>query len=248
MVGWFAGMLVNYLADVLPENRKLAIAFCPNCHAPQSWRYYIWWLQRCPECKVSRSKRTYLIGIFFILIGAFLSEAKLADIGIFSGMILAIYLAVVVVIDIEQRLILHQVSLIGVVICLVYGIWLHGIKSTLIGGAAGFVSMLVIYYAGIGYVRLLAWLGRPTDEVALGYGDVNLSGVIGLLLGWPGIGAGLMITILLSGFVSLLFMLVMMLRRQYRADLALPFGPFMVASAVILIYLKDMLYWIWSLI
>jgi prepilin signal peptidase PulO-like enzyme (type II secretory pathway) len=125
---------------------------------------------------------------------------------------------------------------------------MHGLKSTLIGGAVGFASMLLIYVLGMGYVRLAAWMGRPTDEVALGYGDVNLSGVIGLLLGWPGMGAGLIITILLSGLISLGYLVVMKIRKQYRPDLALPFGPFFIASAVILIYLKDAIYWIWNML
>jgi len=36
-------------------------------------------------------------------------------------------------------------------------------------------------------------IDMETDEVALGFGDVNLAGIMGLLLGWPGITAGLVI-------------------------------------------------------
>ena len=106
--------------------------------------------------------------------------------------------------------------------------------------------MLAFYVMGIGFIKITSKLRGPIDEVALGFGDVNLSCVIGLILGWPGIGAGLIITLLLSGIISLIYILYKIARKQYRPDLALPFGPFLVASAVFLIYLKDTIYWIWS--
>jgi prepilin signal peptidase PulO-like enzyme (type II secretory pathway) len=40
----------------------------------------------------------------------------------------------------------------------------------------------------------------------------------------------------------------MLIRKQYRPDLALPFGPFLIGSVVILLYLKETIYWVWSLL
>jgi leader peptidase (prepilin peptidase) / N-methyltransferase len=239
-------VIVNYLGDVLPVQRKLGAPFCLSCLAEQSWRNYLFWPRRCPQCHTPRSKRPLFVEFIFILAGAYLWKVKLDGIDFLPGLVLAAYLGVVAVIDIEHRLIMHPVSIVGLVLGMVFGISLHGLKSTLMGGAIGFASMLVFYILGIGYVRLAGLLGRPTDEVALGYGDVNLGGVIGLLLGWPGMGAGLVITILLSGLISLGYMIAMKIKGQYHPDLALPFGPFFVASAVILIYLKDAIFLVWS--
>jgi leader peptidase (prepilin peptidase)/N-methyltransferase len=98
--------------------------------------------------------------------------------------------------------------------------------------------MLLLYYLGQLFVRWMSRRrGQDIEEVALGYGDVNLSGVIGLLLGWPGISIGLALAIILGGLASLILIFVMVIRRQYRHDLTLPYGPFLVASAVILLYL-----------
>jgi len=248
LAGWLAGIVVNYLADVLPAQRRLAKPVCLGCGAEQQWRRYLLWPRRCHQCQASRSKRTYIVEIIFILASLYLWKVNLDGISFLPGLVLAAYFGIVAVIDIEHRLIMHPVSIVGFVLGVIYGVTLHGLKSTLIGGAVGFASMLLIYIAGVGYVRLAGWLGRPTDEVALGYGDVNLSGVIGLLLGWPGMGAGLVITILLSGLISFGYILVMKARKQYSSDLALPFGPFFVARAVILIYLKDAIYWIWRML
>jgi prepilin signal peptidase PulO-like enzyme (type II secretory pathway) len=115
----------------------------------------------------------------------------------------------------------------------------------LAGGATGFALMLAMYYSGFLYLRISRKLRgkEPQETEALGFGDVNLSGIIGLLLGWPGILLGLLLAILLAGFVSLLYLLYMLARRKYHPDIALPYGPFLVISAVILLYLRNILFW-----
>ncbi len=84
--------------------------------------------------------------------------------------------------------------------------------------------------------------GRDLEEPedALGFGDVNLGGVIGLLLGWPGIIAGLVFAILLAGGFSLVYLLIKLLRREYRPSLAIPYGPFLAASAAWLLVFKNL--------
>lgn len=162
--------------------------------------------------------------------------------GYSGGLLLLAYFGVVTVIDIEHRLILHPVSIFGGMIGLLIGSWLHGVRVTIIGGAAGFLMMLLLYYLGAIFVRLMArWRGTEINEVALGFGDVNLSGIVGLLLGWPGIVAGLVLAIILAGMISLIYMLIMALRGKYSANLAIPYGPFLVISTVVLLYLPDYL-------
>ena len=115
----------------------------------------------------------------------------------------------VVVIDLEHRLILHPVSIAGAVLAAIFGVWKHGWVETLIGGAAGFGMMWLLYLFGELFAKWMARRrGGLANEVALGFGDVNLAGVLGLLLGWPGIVLGLFLTILLGGVVSLLYILL----------------------------------------
>jgi leader peptidase (prepilin peptidase)/N-methyltransferase len=79
------------------------------------------------------------------------------------------------------------------------------------------------------------------SEVALGFGDVNLAGVMGLLLGWPGIVLGLVLAIFLGGFVSLIYIVIMLITRRYKTFAAIPYGPFLVLGGVILIYFREYL-------
>ena len=85
---------------------------------------------------------------------------------------------------------------------------------------------------------LARWRGESGEEEALGFGDVNLSGVLGLMLGWPVIVLGLVLAILLGGAVSLVYLLLMLVLRRYRRYAAIPYGPFLVAGAVILIFFR----------
>jgi leader peptidase (prepilin peptidase) / N-methyltransferase len=73
----------------------------------------------------------------------------------------------------------------------------------------------------------------------LGFGDVTLSGVMGLLLGWPGIMGGLLIAIGLGGVFSLLFILIKLITKKYQAFSSIPYAPFIIFGSLILIYLPD---------
>ncbi len=242
IAGWAAGILVNYLADVLPCKRKLAAPFCFHCGRPMSTFNYLIWPRRCPNCNKLRPFRTWLIEALYIIGALWLWLSPPARLGFIVSLILLIYFGVVVVIDIEHRLILHVVSLFGAVLGLIVGTWVHGLTLTLIGGLAGFGAMLALYYLGIIFVRILApRRGGSVGDEALGFGDVMLSGVLGLMLGWPAILAGLFFTIILAGIFSFLYLIVMLLGRRYHISMAIPYGPFLVSSAFLLIFFSSSL-------
>ena len=68
---------------------------------------------------------------------------------------------------------------------------------------------------------------------------MNLGGIIGLILGWPGVVMGIVLAIFLAGGVSLAFLLYMVVKRRYKPDLAIPYGPFLTISVILLLYLRD---------
>ena len=241
--GWLSGSLVNYLADVLPFRRRLTIPFCLRCESSLPLIHYFVWPSRCAHCGANRSRRTWVVQIVYLMISIWLwfSEPRL---GYPLSVLLLIFLGLVTIVDIEHRLILHPVSIAGALLALVIGVWQHGLVSTLVGGVAGFVITLGFYYLGLVFVRWsrrLRHLETQEDE-GLGFGDVNLSGVLGLLLGWPGILAGLILAVVLAGAVSLIYLFMKVLQRQYSPDLSLPYGPFLVLSAVLLIFRPSFLF------
>jgi leader peptidase (prepilin peptidase)/N-methyltransferase len=240
-LGWISGILVNYLADVLPQRRRLTRPFCSHCNAPFELRNYLFWPRKCRACGKYRRVRAWLVEIAFIGISACLWIRPPGRLGILLSLILLVYFGLAAIIDLEHRLIMHVVSLAGAILCLGIGTWLHGLKVTLYGGLAGFASMLLFYILGLGFLKLLAiWRKQLiTEDEALGFGDVCLSGVIGLLVGWPGIIGVLVSGILLAGLASLIYLFVMLANRKYHPGLALPYGPFLIVVTIAMLFYRE---------
>ncbi len=158
-------------------------------------------------------------------------------IGFILAYLLLIYLGIVFVIDLEHRLIMHPVSITGAILGLGIGWYAHGLVPTLLGGAFGFGSMFLLYYLGELFTRYISKRrGEPVDEVALGFGDVNLCGVTGLLLGWPVILAGILFTIFAGGIGSLLVIAIMLIRKRYNAFTPIPYAPFLIFSVLFYLF------------
>ncbi len=244
-LGWAAGALANYLADALPFQRRLPLPACVFCKARQPLFNYFFWPRKCAACGQRRPLRVFIVELAAIAITIWLWYYPPTQSNFVMYLLLTEYFGVVVVIDLEHHLILHQVSIFGAALGLVIGWMLHGPRATILGGVAGFTIMLGLYYAGILLMKLLnrksapAQPGDEQETEALGFGDVALGGVIGLVLGWPGIIAGLTFAILIGGAVSLVYLLIALVRRRYHAFSAIPYGPFLIAGALWLLYFRD---------
>ena len=235
VLGLAAGYLVNYISDVLPFTRRLSQPTCPKCSGTFAWKDYLL-LRDCRSCGHKHSARTYLVLLILAAATIYIWLNPPNRTGFFLAYLLLAYLGVVFVIDAEHRLIMHPVSIAGAILGLGIGSYAHGLLPALIGGAFGFGSMLLLYYLGEVFTRAMAKRrGEAIDEVALGFGDVNLCGVTGLLLGWPVILAGILFTILVGGLGSLLVIIYMLIRKRYNAFTPIPYAPFLIFS--ILFYL-----------
>lgn len=244
LLGWLGGSLVNYLSDVLPFKRSLVKPFCPACGAEQTNMGY-WFLPvRCQACGAQRRLRVWLVYLLGAAVAMFLWLAPDQRLPFWLNLLVGLYFGLIIVIDLEYRLILHPTSLAGAALGLGVGVWLHGWLATLLGGIAGFGFMYGMYLLGNVFGR---WMAKRRNiqgeegeamEEALGFGDVNLAGVIGLMLGWPGVIAGLLLAIFLGGAVSLIYLVVTLLLRRYQAFIAIPYGPFLALAALFLLYFR----------
>ena len=236
LLGLFAGILVNYLADVLPRYRRFARPICPNCGKPYSLGNYLA-LQPCTTCGRPRDRRAYLTYAILTAAPIYLWYDPSRWLGFWLAYVLLIFLAVVFVIDVEHRLILHPVSMVGAALGFAIGAFLHGWEVSLLGGAVGFGTMLALYWLGELFAKYLARRrGLPEDEVALGFGDVNLAGIVGVLLGFPLVLFGLFFAIIVGGIFSAVLVVVMVIRRRYQAFTAIPYAPFLILSVIYALY------------
>lgn len=235
-LGLLMGILVNYLCDVLPLTRKIGKPICTRCQTSLSWKEYLF-STRCSACTKVYPARRYFVLVLFPILVSLLWIFPPERFNVWLGLLLITYAAVIFIVDVEYRAILLPTIWVGIAIFFILGISTHGFLPTILGGAAGFLIMLSLHYAGHLYTQWLAKRrGEVLDEPALGLGDVNLSGVLGLGLGWPGIIAGLVIAIFLGGLISLVYLVVSKVTRNYKLFQAIPYAPFLILAALYLLF------------
>ena len=238
ILGLFAALLVNYLADVLPATRKLTSPICKHCTAKITWADYLVF-KPGTDCGHPRGKRAWATLILGIMATVYMWLSPPVELGFWLGYILLIYFAVVFVIDIEHKLVLHPVSYFGVVLGIIIGTKLHGIINALLGGVLGFGIMFGLYYLGVLFARTMSKRRGETvieEGDALGFGDVNLAGILGLILGVKLIWIGIIFAILAGGALSLVLILGMLALKRYENFMAIPYAPFLILSAIYIIY------------
>ena len=248
LIGWALGYMVNYLSDTLPVTRRLSQPTCANCKNAVGLADFM--LGRsCRHCGRSRFIRVWSVLILLSAMSGYIWLNPPHNLGYLLGLALITYFAVVFVIDMENRQILHSTSLVGAGLALIAGSLAHGIANSFIGGVAGFLIMLILYYFGELFARyrtrrMEASGAAADDEEVLGGGDVILAGVLGLALGWPLIWFGILLGILLGGVYGILLVLAMVVTRNIKGralSIFMPYGPFFIVSATFIIFLPGLI-------
>jgi leader peptidase (prepilin peptidase)/N-methyltransferase len=251
LLGWIAGLLVNYLSDVLPITRRFSQPVCRNCQTSFSWLDYLT-LRPCRNCGTRRSLRTLIVQIVSIASFTYFWLFPPFGLGLPLSLIVLTYFGVIIVIDLEHRLILHPTSLFGAVLGLIVGTYLYGkngniasgLVTSILGGVAGFAIMFGLYQLGALVARFRARKMRAAgqaedDEEALGFGDVFLTTVLGLMLGWPNIILGIVVGALVGGVIGLLALAGHFVQRRYSENSMMtfiPYGPSLVLGAFYILY------------
>ncbi len=252
-IGLVCGAALNAVADDLPRRARPRLPHCLNCdHAFGPWQ----WIalvafaarRRCARCGAPLAWRRPVVELVsaalwpyvFARFGLTLQFALLS--------ILLECLLLITVIDLEHRLILHVTIVPTGAVAALYSLAgaERGLAKTLIGGAVGFVAIYLVYRFGWAFGALMARVrGQSLSEVPFGEGDVNLSGVVGLAVGWTGIVLALVVAILAGGVGALIYLAVMIARRRASVFMVIPYGPFLVAGAVMMLLFDSQIkYWL----
>jgi prepilin signal peptidase PulO-like enzyme (type II secretory pathway) len=253
-LGVLAGFFINYISDVLPHTRRFSQPVCLHCQTPFSWMNYLT-LRACKQCNTGRSLRTWLVLILTSASFAYFWLNPPRSLGLPLSLIVLTYFAVIIVIDLEHRLILFPTSVFGAALGLFAGTVLYwkgfglsiatAVGSSLLGGVIGFAVMFLLYQFGALVARYRARKmqaeGHVDDEEeALGGGDVYLAGVLGLMVGSRFILFALIYGILIGGAVSIIFILALLLQRRYASQSLMtfiPYGPYLIAGAFYMLFL-----------
>jgi leader peptidase (prepilin peptidase)/N-methyltransferase len=247
LLGLLTGAFVNLCADSLPVNGRLSQAVCPYCGRPRPLAAcsalvtFLFGRQRCPACAAPISVRHLVVELASALLFAFTwLRTGTTWTTLFNALYSAI-LILVMVTDLEHRVILHAVTLPAILLALL-GAFLNPAwaspKRALLGGAIGLVVTFGVYLLGAAFARLMGRIrGQPISEVAFGFGDVTLNTFIGLIVRAPEIIFAMVMGFLLGGIAALLILVVQgLLRRQYKPFTAFPYGPFLILGGMTMLY------------
>ena len=223
VAGMLAGVLVNLGADLLPQRQPLRRALrCPDCGERRPsvrWPASVGFLtaRRCPYCNDPLPWRALGLELALAAIWAFGWHLLGPSPRLWLFSLHTAVFALVFVVDLEHRLVLNRVVVAGALLALSGSlVWqvphpLHGV----LGGALGFLILLAIA------------LVKPG---AMGMGDVKLAGLIGLVVGYPGVLPALAVGIITGGVGAA----VLLLTGRARRGSYLPYAPFLVTGAVVI--------------
>ncbi len=235
--GALVGILLNYLADVLPVEHKFSLPVCKHCGQTYSLHNYLFSFH-CPNCKAKPGMRYWLVLILSVLFSVLLVFFPLEPFTYWASLPLLAFLGLIVIIDIEHRAVLFETDFVGMGLGLIYGWILHGLWITLLGGLLGAAIMLGLYYLGILFNRVVGKMrNQEIEEVALGLGDVFVSGYLGLISGVQHVPALIILAVLLAGLFAIIYLIVKAIAKKYSAFSAIAYAPFLIAALLILFYL-----------
>lgn len=237
VIGLLSGFALNFIAEWFYLRRN----FFPNELEKQYLEIgilkYILWPWQWKERPFMHKLRIWLVEIF-LSAGAIWIYGRVEEpIDFVLQFVLLFYFSLVVVMDIEARVVLHPVSIAGAIIGIIYGYLNVGFLPAILGGAFGFGSMFIVHWLG---KKLSIYAskkrGEEIDAEPMGFGDVNLSGVLGLMLGWPGVVWGLFLGIFAGGAYSLIFIIGRVFNKKLAKYQTMPYAPFLVIGAAAIVF------------
>jgi leader peptidase (prepilin peptidase)/N-methyltransferase len=254
-VGLVMGILLNLAADSLPTGEHLSLPACRFCGRSRplyAWSAVVAYLgrrYRCASCGAPLSIRHILVELGSVLLFAFVwMRAGPVAQAVFNALYGSLFI-LILVIDLEHRLIPHVITLPSIVLALI-GAFVNPMfdtpKRALLGGAIGLVGTLVVYWVGGLFARLMGRLrGQPIPEVAFGFGDVTLNTFIGLAVGAPEVIFAMVIGFLVGGIAAISYLVVQgAIKRQYQLFTAIPYGPFLIVGGATMLYFgQEFLEW-----
>ncbi|MFC1916014.1 prepilin peptidase [Chloroflexota bacterium] len=243
LFGTAIGSFLNVCIDRLPAGKSLRYppSHCETCQHHLSPKdlfpvfSYLWLRRQCRYCQAPISQR-----LFWVEVGSgFLFAFTYWHYGLSAEFALTAFYGslfiVLGVIDLKHGLILNKIVYPAVAVALIISIFLPQAEivslpwpaslNGIIGGAIGFIFLLIpilVYPKG------------------MGWGDVKMAGLIGLITGFPLVFVALLSAVILGGLIASALLLLKIKERKE----AIPFGPFLsLATIVTLLWGSNILNW-----
>ncbi len=235
VLGLYVGLYLNLAIDRVPprEPMRPLRAGCRNCldALPATTRLpLVPWVLRGRRCRVCGNRVSVRYAVVEVASAALFAAAAVRlgpDAALPAYLVFFACLLVVSVIDLEHSIIPNRIVyptiLASVPLLAVAALAeddLGRLGTALVGAAIAFAVLFVVHLV---------------SPESMGFGDVRLTFILGLFLGWLGLGhvvAGLFLGFALGAVVGVALMLT---RRRGRRD-SVPFGPFLAGGAALAVF------------
>jgi leader peptidase (prepilin peptidase)/N-methyltransferase len=245
LLGMVVASFLNVCCDRLPVGESIVYppSHCPACRRRLRVKdlipvfSYLWLRGRCRYCRAPIPRRLLWVeigtGVLFGLTYWHYGLSLELPIALFYSSLFIVLL----VIDLEHRLILNKIVYPAMGVALLISILFSiphflpqveivpGILGAAIGGGIGLVLFFLVVLVSRG---------------GMGWGDVKMAALIGLVTGFPLIFVALLLAVIAGGLVAGLLLALKIKRRRE----AIPFAPFLSLAAIVtLLWGSNILSW-----
>jgi len=239
ILGVVIASFLNVCIDRLPHNKSLLFpaSHCDSCHHHLGVKdlvpvfSYLWLRGRCRYCRAPIPKRVLVLEIVLGALFAYLywQYGLSIELGIITYY--CCLFIVLMVIDLEQGLILNKLVYPNMVVALLISAFLSPlevvpeIKYSAMGGGIGLGlgSLVVIFSKG-----------------GMGWGDVKMAALIGLITGYPRVFLALILAAIFGGLIA---GILLSLKKKKRKE-GIPFGPALsIATIVTILWGTNIINW-----
>lgn len=167
------------------------------------------------------------IGYIFLLYKFGINNALSQNLDLIKYLLLLPMLECAFVVDLKEQIIPNRLNLLMFEIGLVF-VFLYGFTNINIS-----LNMILGMLAGGGIFLAITLIGGLiAGKEAMGMGDVKLMGALGLYFGLQNIVVISVLSFLIGAIISVIYMLA----KKKNTDTYIPFGPFIVISSIITIF------------
>jgi leader peptidase (prepilin peptidase) / N-methyltransferase len=254
LFGLCIGSFLNVLIYRLPLDLSLnGRSYCPKCKKKISWYDNIPLLSfillkgKCRQCHSPISFQYPLVelltGVIFVAIMLLLTNLgqdlrfKIYDLRFWSTLIYTLWVVsaflTILIIDLKHQIIPDQLIYSSLGIVAIYEFL--NLKSLFLNHFPTAVVACLFFY----------FLHKITKGRGMGFGDVKLAFLIGLILGFPRVVIALYLAFLTGALVGVILILI----GKKRFKEAVPFGPFLAVGTIVsLFWGKEISQWITALL
>jgi len=203
-------------------------SYCPNCKHILDWKDLfpvfssIFLRGKCRYCKEKISWQYPLVEIFTALLFVLIYNQKLGFVDMAFMFYIACVLIIIFAFDLKHYLIPDKILFPAILITFTYRLFQFGLINNffnyLLGAILGSLFFLIVYLVSNG-----VWMG---------FGDVKLAILLGLILGFPIIIVGLF----LAFFVGAIIGLIIIFSGKKSLKSEVPFAPFLITGTFIAMF------------